>query len=156
MSRRVYSINFENVSVTALQDLVEINPADDHPVKILGLFLSQSSEIGDAQEEMLRIQILRGYTVSGSGGSAQTPVPIDPGDVAASFTAEVNNTTVANTGSPVILHSESFNVRSGLAHYWTPETALIANQAGTTIAIRLLANPADSVTMNGTVYVEEM
>lgn len=156
MSGRVYSVNFENVAATALQDLIEISPADDHPIKLLGLFLSQSSEIGDAQEEMLRVQILRGYTVSGSGGSAQTPVPLDPGDTAASFAAEVNNTTVANTGSPVILHSESFNVRSGLAHYWTPETALIANQAGTTIAVRLLANPTDSVTINGTLYVEEM
>ena len=153
---RVYSVNFENVAVTALQDLVEITPADDHPIKLLGIFLSQSSEIGDAQEEMLRVQILRGYTASGSGGSAQTPVPIDPGDAAATFAAEVNNTTIANTGSPAILHSESFNVRSGLAHYWTPETALKANQGDTTIAVRLLANPADSVTMNGTLYVEEL
>ena len=153
---RIYSIQFENVAVTALQDLFEITPADDKPVKLLGLFLSQSSEIGDAQEEMMRIQVIRGYTSSGSGGSAPTPVPVDPNAAAAGFTAEVNNTTVATTGTAVILHSESFNERTGLAMWWTPETCPIASQANTTIVVRLLANPADSVTMNGTLYVEEM
>ena len=153
---RVYTVQFENVAVTALQDLFEITPADDKPVKLLGLFLSQSSEIGDAQEEMMRIQVIRGYTSSGSGGSAPTPVPVDPNTAAAGFTAEVNNTTVATTGTAVILHSESFNERTGLAMWWTPETCPIASQANTTIVVRLLANPADSVTMNGTLYVEEL
>ena len=153
---RVYTVQFENVAVTALQDLFEISPADDKPVKLLGLFLSQSSEYGDSQEEMMRIQVIRGYTSSGSGGSAPTPVPVDPNTAAAGFTAEVNNTTVATTGTAVILHSESFNERTGLAMWWTPETCPIASQANTTIVVRLLANPADSVTMNGTLYVEEL
>ncbi len=65
---RVYSVNFENVAVTALQDLFEISPADDKPVRILGLFLSQSTELGDAAEEMLRIQVIRGHNTGGSGG----------------------------------------------------------------------------------------
>lgn len=153
---RVYTVSFQGVAVTEDQDLIEISPADDHPIKILGVFLSQSSEIGDAQEEMMSIEILRGYTTSGSGGSSKTPVPIDPGDAAASFAAEANNTTIAADGTAVLLHAESFNVRSGLAHYWTPETAPKASQANTTIAIRLMANPADSVTCDGTVYVEEL
>jgi hypothetical protein len=153
---RVYSVNFENVAVTKAQDFFEISPADDHPIKILGLFLSQSTEIKDAEEEMLRIQILRGYTTGGSGGSSQTPVPIDPGSPAASMAAEVNNTTVAQNGTAVILHSEAFNVRVGMGLLWTPETAPMASQVNTTIVVRLLANPADSVTMGGTLYVEEL
>ena len=153
---RVYSVNFENVAVAAAQDFFEISPADDHPVRILGLFLSQSTELGDAAEEMLRIQILRGHSTGGSGGSAQTPVPIDPGDPAAGFAAEVNNTTIASAGTALIAHSESFNVRVGMATWWVPECAPKANQGNTTIVVRLLANPADSVTMGGTLYVEEL
>jgi hypothetical protein len=153
---RVYSVNFENVAVTAAQDFFEISPADDKPVRLLGLFLSQSTETGDAAEEMMRVEVVRGHSTGGSGGSAQTPVPIDPADTAAGFAAEVNNTTIASAGTGLILHSEAFNVRSGLAMFWTPETAPKANQGNTTIVVRLMANPADSVTMNGTLYVEEL
>jgi len=153
---RVYSVNFENVAVSAAQDFFEISPADDKPVRFLGLFLSQSTELGDAAEEMLRVQVLRGHSTSGSGGSAQTPVPIDPHSPAAGCAAEVNNTTIASAGTAVILHSEAFNVRAGMALIWTPEMAPIARQGDTTIVVRLLANPADSVTMGGTLYIEEL
>ncbi len=153
---RVYSVNFENVTVTAAQDFFEISPADDKPVKILGLFLCQSSDVGDAAEEMLRVQILRGHSTVGSGGSAQTPVPVDPNDPAAGFAAKVNNTTIASAGTAVILHSDSFNIRAGIQLFWTPETAPLANQGNTTIVVRLLAKPADSLTMGGTLYVEEL
>jgi hypothetical protein len=153
---RTYSVNFENVAVTAAQDFFELTPSDDHPIKVLGLFLSQSTDVGDSEEEMLRIQIIRGHSTSGSGGSAQTPVPLDPSDTAAGFAAEVNNTTIASAGTGLILHSDTFNIRSGLQIFWTPETCPIANQGNTTIVVRLLAAPADSVTMGGTLYVEEL
>ncbi len=149
-------MNFSGVSVTAAQDLFEILPAADHPVRLLGLFLSQSSEVGDSAEEMMRLQIIRGHTSGGSGGSSATPVPIDPGDPAAGFAAGVNNTTIASSGTTTILHSECLNERVGMGLWWTPECAPIANQANTTIVIRLLDAPADSVTMSGTLYVEEM
>jgi hypothetical protein len=153
---RVYSVQFENVEITAAQDFFEVSPADDKPVKLLGLFLSQSTEVGDSAEEMLRIQVIRGHSTSGSGGSAGTAVPVDPNSAAAGFASEVNNTTIASAGTGVVLHSEAFNIRSGLAMWWTPETCPVANQANTTIVVRLMANPADSVTMGGTLYVEEI
>ena len=153
---RVYSVNFENVAVTAAQDFFEVSPADDKPVKILGLFLSQSTELGDAAEEMLRVQVIRGHATGGSGGSAATPVAVDSADPAAGFAAKVNNTTIASAGTAVNVHSDTFNVRAGLQLFWTPETAPIARQGDTTIVVRLLAAPADSITMGGTLYVEEL
>lgn len=153
---RVYSVEFNNVAVTAAQDFFEISPADDHPVVILGVHIDQSSDFGDAAEEILRWQVIRGFTTSGSVGSAATPRPMDPGDAAASFAAEVNNTTLANTGTSVNLHSGAFNVRAGLAMWWPPETTPVANQGNTTIVVRLVAAPADSLTMSGTLYVAEL
>lgn len=153
---RVYSVVFEGVAVSVAQDLFELSPADDKPIRLLGLFISQHTEVGDAAEEMLRISIIRGKTTSGSGGSAATPTPIDPSDVAAGFSAEVNNTTVATNGTVTVIHAESFNERTGLAMFWTPETAPKANQGNTTLVVRLLDAPGDSVTMNGTLYVEEL
>jgi len=153
---RVYTVSFEAVAVTAAQDFFEITPGDDHPVVLLGMTIDQSSDVGDAAEEMLRYKIIRGHTTSGSGGSAPTPRPLDPGDAAAGFTAEVNNTTIASAGTTVDLVAGAFNIRSGLAVFWPPELTPVANQGNTTIVVRLMAAPADSLTMSGTLYVAEI
>lgn len=158
MNGRGYTVQFDNVSVSAIQDLFEITPADDKPVAIVGLFLSQTgvADVGDAAEELLPVQIIRGFTASGSGGSAPTPVALSPIDTAAGFTAEVNNTTVATTGTSVTLHSDNFNVRVGYQNWWPEDAAPAASQANTTIIVRLTRAPADAITLSGTLYVKEL
>ncbi len=100
MAGRTYSVIFSAVAVTAAQDLFEISPADDKPVEIVAIEIGQkTSDSGDAADELLQLSIIRGFTASGSGGSAPTPGPLDNIDTAAGFAAEVNNTTVANTGT---------------------------------------------------------
>lgn len=153
---RVYTVSFENVAVTAAQDFFEVSPADDHPVVILGVFIDQFSDVGDAAEEILRWKIIRGHTTSGSGGSAATARPMDSGDSAALFSAEVNNTTIASAGTAVDLHAGAFNIRSGLAIWFPPEATPVANQGNTTIVVRLMAAPADALSMSGTLYVAEL
>jgi hypothetical protein len=153
---RLYAITFENVAVTTSVDFFEITPADDRPVIIHALHLSQSTDVGDAAEEMMRVQILRGHTTGGSGGAAPTPAPLNPVDAAASFTAETNNTTIASAGTTVSLYAEAFNIRSGLVQIWPPELRPIVTQANTTLVVRLLSTPADSISFSGTLYVEEI
>lgn len=152
---RTYAVSFDGVAVSAAQDLFELTPADDKPIEIVGLFIAQTSDVGDAQDEILKYTIIRGYTTSGSGGSAPTPVALLPADTAAGFTAEVNNTTVANTGTAVTLHNDAFNVRAGLQLWFPPEARPSASQANTTIVVRIPA-PADALTMSGTIYVREL
>ncbi|MGE0138676.1 MAG: hypothetical protein AB7R77_12715 [Ilumatobacteraceae bacterium] len=158
MANRMYTVSFENVSISAAQDLFEITPADDKPVAIAGLFLSNvggTADAGDAQEELLRLAIIRGFTTSGSGGSAPTPAPCAPADSAAGFTAEVNNTTLANTGTTATLHADGWNVRVPYGNWWIPEAWIWASQANTTIVVRLVGAPADAVSCSGTLYVIE-
>jgi len=154
---RIYTVVFGAVSVSAAQDFFEISPADDKPVQLVGITIDQTgiSDVGDAQEELLRWQVIRGYTTSGSGGSAPTPRPLAPNDVAAGFAAEVNNTTVANTGTAVTLHEGAFNVRSGLIFWWPEGTEPGASQGNTTIVVRTVA-PSDAITFSGTLYVREL
>lgn len=154
---RVYTVQFDNVSVSAIQDLFEITPADDKPVDLLAIYLSQTgvADVGDANEECLPFQVIRGYTTSGSGGSAPTPAPVDPVDTAAGFSAEVNNTTVATSGTAVIVHSDNFNVRVGAQVLWPEGCEPKASQANTTIVVRLTRAPADAITLSGTLYVRE-
>ena len=153
---RMYAVTFENVAVTASQDFFELTPADDKPIILHAVYLSQSTETGDAMEEMMRVKIIRGHATSGSGGSAATPVPLNAADSAAGCAGEVNNTTIASTGTAVDLHAEAFNVRSGWVYMPTPECRPVCSQAGVTLVVRLMANPADSVTMGGTLIFEEL
>lgn len=156
MTRR-YAVVFEGVAVTATQDFFELTPADDKPVRLLGLMLSQSSDTSDAAEEFLRIKVIRGHATSGSGGSSFTPVPLSPADTAAGATAEINNTTIASTGTAVDVLADTFNIRSGYAFWWTPETTPVCSEAnGVRLVVRLMAAPADSLTMSGTLYFEEV
>lgn len=153
---RTYTVPFTAVAITAAQDLWEITPADDKPVRILGLVIGQYTDVGDAASENLSVKISRGWGTSGSGGSAPTPSPLDPADSAAGFTAETNNTTVASTGTEVVLFSDVWNTQAGYAQ-WFPEGAQpeCSQANGAILTVRITA-PADSITTNGTIFVQEV
>lgn len=124
--------------------------------------VGQTNRSGDAQEDMLRWSVVRmtgGTLTSGSGGSAPTPAAVNPGDGAAGFTAEANNTTQASTtGTTTTCHADTFNVRVGLQYYPIPEMQIAGiDSAGTgVLVVRLLEAPGASTTFSGTVYVEEL
>lgn len=154
---RVYTATFEGVAVTAAQDFFEIAPADDKPVVLHAVYLSQSSDVGDAAEEILRVIIGRGHATTGSGGTTPTPTPINMSDTAAGAVVEMNNTTIASAGTLLTLHSDTFNIRTGMVYIPAPEDRIYCSQAvGVLLVVRLMAAPADSLTMNGTCIFEEL
>lgn len=124
-----------------------------------GFLLSQTSEVGDTQEEGLRISIIRmtATVTSGSGGSAVTPVPINDQDAAAGFTAECNNTTVATTsGTSTVVIEVGWNERNSPYEMWFPEDRFSpqARQAGG-FFVRMQTTPADDFAGCFTFWVEE-
>lgn len=158
---RIYTVTFAagTIPATNALDLFEVTPADDKPVALLGLLLDNvgvSADAGDAQEELLGLTVVRGYTASGSGGSAPTPAPLNPADTAAGFTAETLNTTVATTGTAVTLAAFGWNVRVPCREFWPQELWPVAGQGNTTIIVRLAAGGADTISANGTLYVAEL
>lgn len=148
----MYSVVFEEVAVTAAQDLFEINAPADAVVAIHSVRISQSSDAGDSASEQLNIIYHLGST-SGSGGSAATPRGLQTGNPAAGSTVEVNNTTQSTEGN--ILHADCFNVMAGYQHIMTPEERIILSPSDRLI-IELQTAPADSLTMSGTVVFEEI
>lgn len=152
---RIYTVSFTEVAVTVAVDVWELTPADDKPIEVIGMFISQSSDVGDVAEEILPYRVIRGHTTSGTGGTATTPQPLDPADAAAGFTAETNNTGAASVGTTVDLHAGAFNIRIG-EPLWLPEgCGWKASQANTTLVVRLASAPADSLDLSGTLYVRE-
>jgi hypothetical protein len=153
---RVYTIDLAPTAVTVAADLVEITPADDKPIRIISTNLHQTSDFGDAQDEVLSVFWIRGHTTSGSGGSAPTPRPGNHNDTAAGFTAEAFNTTAASVGTTVNLNRHGVNVRAPMERPYTPEEMPEASQTNTTLILRMAAAPADSITIGGSITVEEL
>lgn len=143
------------VAITVAQDLFELVPADDKPIKATGFELGQSTEVGDAAEENVRLAVRRGNTTSGSGGSTPTVNAADPHGASPAVTAEANNTTKATTAGATIL-STGWNERVTPMVWWYPDQfAPGADQGNSRLCIELVAAPADSVTVEQTAYVKE-
>ena len=155
---RPYVVTWDAATaVTTAIDIFWIKPAADKPVFVDELTIWQTSDFGDAQDEVLQIQLVAGQTTVGSGGSA-SPLVGRPNasDTAASFTARCRDTTIATAGTPYIVHADAWNVRA--PYIWTPPDPKWI-QYGTNalpLVVRLPAAPADSLTMNAQVKVREI
>lgn len=152
---RIYNIAVSGVAATVAQDLFEVVSASTGVTILRALEIAQSTEAGDAADEMLQVQIITGYTTSGSGGSSATPVPRSLGMSAYGGTAEINNTTVATTGTAAIHRASAFNVRGG--YVWLPaEEDMIVVRPSERAVVRLAGTPADSITFWATLTIEEI
>jgi hypothetical protein len=145
---RIYTAQFNGVAVTAQQDLFELVAGTNTPIVVHEIFLSQSTEVGDAAEEGLSILLKQGQTTTGSGGSAPTKVPRDVDDAASGATVAANNTTKATAGTIVTHCAWNWNVRVPLQILFTPELRPYA-KGGRRLTVELATTPADSITMSG-------
>lgn len=145
---RIYTAQFNGVAVTAQQDLFELVAGANTPIVIHELFLSQSTEVGDAAEEGLSILIKQGATTTGSGGTAPTKLPRDVDDSASAATVAANNTTKATVGTIVTHQAINWNVRVPLQILFTPELRPYVKGARR-LTVELATTPADSITMSG-------
>ena len=156
MSGAVYSVHFDGVAVAAVQDLFELIPGATVVIELLSVHLSQETEVADAAEEMLTIQIqgTTGALTSGSGGTGPTPIPTQLGFAASATAAEVNNTTEISGGTLVAHGTYNWNIRVPLDIIWIPESRIwIAPTDAVTVT--LLSTPADEITMGGVLYFRE-
>lgn len=152
---RMYTAVFNNVAITAIQDLFELVAPADAIVVLHDIHLSQNTDVGDAAEEILRIELTSGHTSSGSAGSAPTAIPLAFGDAAFGGTVEVNNTTQASAGTIVTHYVWNWNIRVGFDKVFTPETRPILSPSRR-LCLELPAAPADSVTASGSITFEEI
>lgn len=152
----MYSTLFKGVAATAQQDLFELLAATGKPCIVHAWELSQETEVGDAMEECVRIVVNRGVGVTtGSGGSTHTPVPRDVDDQASGATVEINNTTKITGGTITELEAHAWNVRVPFLMLYTPEMRPRV-KPGDRWTIELETTPADSITISGVVWFEEI
>jgi len=149
---RIFQGSVAAVAASAAQDVFEITAPATHIIDIREIRLGQYSDAGDAAAELVSVQIIRGYTTSGSGGSTPTLYSLQGAGTPAG-TYEANNTTLAQTGGGKIALADSFNVQAGW-WYRPPADERIQIQPGERVVVRITA-PADAVTLNASLVVEE-
>ena len=157
MMGRYWCVSFEDVAVSAAQDLFEVTVPAGMQYKILEARIAQSSDFGAAEAEQLVFKIKRhwgGFT-SGSGGSSVTPVPHSGRDrkQTAPTDWEVNNTVQLSGGNSALLYVTCEAVEVGLQYLPAKdiEPVLIAGDAFT-ISVNA---PADEITMSGILIFQE-
>jgi hypothetical protein len=154
-----YSGVVRGVAATLAQDIFELLSPADAICEVERIVLSQTSEVGDAQEEQIEINIKRGVgtVTSGSGGSAVTPQPREDGQPASGATLEGNNTTkmAAGTGSIELLHVDTWNVRQSKDIVPLEGERWIVSP-GNRLTVEMVGAPADSMTLCAYIYWNEI
>lgn len=144
-------------------DLLQLNPADDKPVRLVGLRLGNTSEIGDAGEEGIELQLVHMTATvtdgTGTGSTVVTPTitPRPSLGTAAGFTARVNSPTIAtSSGTTTVVEYTGWINRQTPLDLWYPETKWACQAVqGETIIVRMTSTLVDDMTMQLTAFIEE-
>lgn len=144
---RMYYAPIVVAAHSAQVDYLELLAGANKPVLIHGFELGQSSEVGDAAEEVLTIigKRVTGAPTSGSGGTTAAGIPTGPNDTADAATVEVGNTTKLSGGTSVELFRVNWNIRQPYLFLPPPEGRIFIDQA-TRFVLEEATTPADSIT----------
>ena len=153
----MYSASFASTAVTAQQDFFEIIVPATKVVIIHSVELTQSTDVGDVAAEGLAILHKRGVgATSGSGGTtAAAPAKLETGAATAGSTFEANNTTKMTAGTITTLHASNWIIQSPYLWLPTPEMRHVLAPSER-YTVELATTPADSVTISGTLVLEEI
>lgn len=150
---RIIVARFAPTATTTKTDLWEITCAADRPVEIMGWTLFQTTDLGDANEEVLELTIERGVT-AGSGGTASTEIDYGArGETATPDTTMNHMVTTAHTGGTIIF-SKGWNIRIP-EEFWLPPELYTYFDAGTDPTTVTMSAPADSITVGGAIFLRE-
>ena len=154
----ICAAQFDATAITTATDIFEFTPVVDRPVVIYGMNLLQTTDLGDASEEVLRIGLYRDAT-AGSTGTAATEYVYT--NVAAGVTPTMAVVSVRGTASTggTLIDIIGWNIRIPLE--WRPIPEMrpkFSNIAaeGPTSTFRLISAPTDSITVSGVLFWSEI
>lgn len=154
---RVYRVTFENIAVSAAQDLVFVPGATGKMIRILRRWVgATNTTLVTAQSIQLRERFLPATVTAGTAGTTGiTPSKTDPGDAACSVsTAGTNNTGKATTSSTaVILYETGVHLFNGFEEEWLRPPPVGPSEA---YVFELLSTVSGTVNLSGGVEFEEI
>lgn len=153
---RLYTVSFENVTISAAQDLFQIKGAAGKMLRIRRVwFGATSTTLPTAQMLRLRMRFLGATVTDGTGGTTPTPQRVDAGDAAASFTALANNATTkaSSSGTTNVIWQMGY-------HDFVPVKVDVPGWCPVgpdeSFVFELLSTVSGTIAFSGTVEVEEI
>lgn len=155
MGQRVYSTYFDNVSISAIQDVLSLKAGAANGIEIHQIDLTAGGVTTPA-EIRLRIKVLPATVTQGSGGSTPVISPVDDGDTKTSTaTAHANDTTQATSGGTIkILEAHQWNVLMPWQWLPPPEDRIVI-QAAEGFVVDFPAAPS-ATSVSGTIKWREI
>lgn len=153
----IYSAVVVAQAVALANDIFQLTAPSNSRVRIREIRLGQYTDFGDAAAEILSVQVISGYTATGSSGvSNPTPQNIHRWTRApsAGSVVQVYDTGIASSGTAHVHIADAWNIQAGW-WYYPPEEEMIIMEAGDVLVVRMSV-PADSITMNATLVFEEI
>lgn len=147
MIGRTYTLDITNTSLSDVSDIMEAAPADDKPIILSELYLSQKEDI--TSNQLIRIGLYRGATTGGSGGNAVTPSKRLPGDAAASFTGRSFATTDASGGTPELLTVWRLGFAFPIIRYYPDVLTEVCTHAQNRFVLKPLEAPTAAIEISG-------
>lgn len=130
------------------------------PVEMIALMVANRTDVGETEEEMVALTIRRmeGGTFTAGNGTLQSKTGrgLFPNEDVDGFPGMriVSSTIASTTGTDVLLHACTFNIRLGLFILWPPDQRFIHRQNGNeAILIRIPTALADDAIFNATLYL---
>jgi hypothetical protein len=155
---RIYKVPFKDVIITAQQDLIAVRAGSQKPLIIHGWVISQTTEVGDTQEEGLTLTLVAANSAAtaGSGGTTPTIAQKNRLDTIPTFTAAVNNTTMLSSANMILEEPYGWNERSTPFPLFYPPELRPEVLVSEWKALRLATTPADAFSGSGVMFVEEV
>jgi hypothetical protein len=156
MSRGIYTIQCNNVSVSAVQDVLAAYAAATTKIICHGIDIGATGQVTATNYRMRLIRLPTTVT-AGSGGSAVTPQVTDPMDAAATFTARSNDTTQATTsGTAINDYPFVFNPLIPWGPIFFPEKTRFKAALSCALILSLDDTPIVTLKVNATMWIEEL
>jgi hypothetical protein len=151
---RTYTVLFRSVAITAAQDLCAAYAGANMALEVVSFTIGQDTQ-NSVELVPISIKLLTSAVTAGSGGSAFTPEPDTDTDAAATFTARINDTTIATGGATHYKHADMWNLVNGYPWIF-PERARPSCKPGEALIFSLDGAPAASRTTSASFKLREL
>jgi len=149
MNSLSYSASFENISVSAAQDLLEISAGSGVPLTINRVEVSWDG----TTQEVCRLRLIR-RSDAGSGGSAVTARALNGRNTVASAAAIQRNVTTPGTAGDVLWTTQQ-NLVVPVDELFGLDQLRIVVPAGARLGLNLVNAPAAARNCSVTVFYSE-
>jgi hypothetical protein len=151
---RIYTVSFENVTISAAQDLISVKGSSGKTCRVRRVWLgATNTTLQTAQSLRVRCRYFPATMTQGSGGSTPTPSPVDPGDAVASFAAHANDTSQATTsGTAVTIMAQGIHNYAGMDFPFQNPPVFGLNEG---FSFELLSTVTGTCAFSGGMEIEE-